>query len=176
MEQVANLLFPPSLQAVEAVEQLQHLIGQAPQNFSQPGVRWQLATLRDSLSWLKDLTLSGVWRHLQRAKISLKHARQYVHSPDLQYLEKLAEIVRVLELVVHSEGKIVLLFADELTFYRQPTLSFAYCQKGKKESPKGVLSHRRNTPARIGGVVNVLTGQVTYRLASKFGINEHLKL
>lgn len=119
------------------------MVSQSPQNFGQRGARWQLATLRDSLWWLQKLTLSGVWRHLERAKISLKHARSYVHSPALQYLEKLAGIVRILELVVQSAGKIVFLFADELTFYRQPTLSFAYCQQGTQESPKGSLSHRR---------------------------------
>jgi hypothetical protein len=155
---------------------LQHLVAQPPANFAQPGVRWKLATLGQAVWWLQGLTLSGVWRQLERAGISLKHARHYVHSPDLQYLEKLAEIVRVLELVVQSDGKIVLLFADELTFYRQPTLSFAYSEQGKREAPRGILSHQSNTSGRIGGVVNALTGQVTYRMASKFGITEHLKL
>lgn len=125
---------------------------------------------------MKDLTLSGVWHCLKRSAIARKHARQKVHSPDLQYLEKLSEIVRVLELAVHSNGKVIVLFADEFTFYRQPTLAFAYSQATRTIQPPAVLSHRSNTKGRIGGVVNALSGQVSYVLASKCGVNQLLKL
>lgn len=99
-----------------------------------------------------------------------------VHSPDLQYLEKLAEVVRVLEAAIASGGKIVVLFADELTCYRQPTLANAYCQVGRSIQPIVKLSHRSNTKGRIGGVVNALTGQVNYVQESKCGVKQLLKL
>lgn len=120
--------------------------------------------------------MSGVWRHLKRAKIVRKKGREYVHSPDSEYLEKLVEVVRLLELAVTSNGKIVVLFADELTFYRQPTLAAAYAQVGKEIQPLSVRSYRSNTPGRIGGAVNALTGQVNYVLASKCGIKQLLDL
>lgn len=173
---VVTPLFPPQFNETEATEQLQHLIAQPPENFGYKKVRWTLADLKQSLNWLKNLTLSGVWRHLGRAGLGRKHARLKVHSPDLQYLEKLAEIVRVLELAVTSDGTIVVLFADEFTFYRQPTLADAYAQKGKTTQPIGQLSHRSNTTGRIGGVVNALSGQVHYVQESKCGIKQLLKL
>jgi len=173
---VASQLFFPHLNQAEAAEQLNHLIAQPPQTFQQTGVRWTLAALKDSLGWLKSLSVSGVWRHLKRAGIARKHARGYVHSPDLEYLEKLREVVRVLELAAVSNGKIVVLFADELTFYRQPTLAFAYCQAKKEIQPKAEFSHQSNTKGRIGGLINALSGQVTYRLASKCGKYELIKL
>jgi hypothetical protein len=173
---VASPLFPPQQSETEATEQLQHLIAQPPENYGFPKVRWTLAALRQSLSWLKHLTLSGVWRHLQRAGVGRKHARLKVHSPDLQYLEKLAEIVRILELAIASDGTIVVLFADEFTFYRQPTVADAYSQKGKTTQPIGQLSHQSNTTGRIGGAVNALTGQVHYVQESKCGSKQLLKL
>jgi tetratricopeptide (TPR) repeat protein len=160
----------------EAHAELQHLIAQPPENFAQKGVRWTLEKLRKTLSWLNSLTLSGVWLHLKRAGINRKRGRLKVHSPDLEYLEKLLEVVRVLELAASSNGKIVVLFGDEFTFYRQPTLADAYFQKGSKTQPLGKLSHHSNTKGRIGGAVNALSGQVHYVLGSKCGIKQLLKL
>ncbi len=149
---------------------------QPPENFRQTGVRWTLATVRDSLSWLGTLSLSGVWRHLKRAKISRKRGRMKVHSPDLQYLEKLSEIQRLLELAANSDGKIVVLFADEFSFYRQPTVADAYSRTGSRHQPIARMSHCSNTLGRIGGAINALSGQVSYVMASKCGIPQLLKL
>jgi hypothetical protein len=160
----------------QAKEQLQHLIAQPPQAFAQAGGRWTLASLREALSWLKPLTLSGVWRQLKRAALARKKGRLKVHSPDRHYFEKLAEVVRVLELASASKGKIVILFADEFTFYRQPTLADAYARRGSRIQPLGKLSHRTNTKGRIGGAVNALTGQVNYVQESRCGIKQLLKL
>jgi DDE superfamily endonuclease len=164
------------LNEVQASEQLQHLIAQPPENFGYKKVRWTLADLRESLDWFKGLTLSGVWRHLQRAGLGRKQARLKVHSPDLQYVEKLTEIVRVLALAIASGGKIVVLFGDEFTFYRQPTLAADYSRKGRATQPIGQLSHHSNTKGRIGGVVNALSGKVHYVQESKCGIKQLLKL
>lgn len=175
-EAVASRLFPPHLTKSQAAEQLQYLTDQPPENFQQSGVRWTLAAVRDSLWWLKQLTLSGVWRQLKRAQLVRKRGRLKVHSPDLHYLEKLLEVIRVLELAVASHGKVVVLFADEFSFYRQPTLADAICRSGRTSQPVGNLSHRSNTKGRIGGAVNALSGQVSYVLASKCGVTQLLKL
>jgi hypothetical protein len=169
-------LFPPHLKSDQATEQLQHTVSQAPENFGFKQVRWTIAALRDSLSWLSGLSLSGVWRHLERAKIAWKRGREMVTSPDVGYLEKLLEIVKVLELAINSKGRIVVLFADEVTFYRQPELANDYVLKGATIQPLAHRSHRSNTSGRIGGVVNALSGQVSYVLASKCGVEQLLKL
>lgn len=173
---VASPLFSPQLDSAQATEQLHHLVAQTPENFGQLGVRWTLATLRASLSWLKPLSLSGVWRHLKRAGIALKRGREIGHSPDQEYLEKLLEIIRVLELAIASNGRIVVLFADEVTFYRQPEIAKDYVQIGSTIQPLAHRSHRSNTSGRIGGVVNALSGQVSYVLASRCGVDQLIKL
>ena len=63
-------LFPPQLESDQAAQQLHHTVSQAPENFGLKQVRWTLAALRDALSWLSPLSLSGVWRHLERAGIA----------------------------------------------------------------------------------------------------------
>ncbi len=86
------------------------------------------------------------------------------------------EIVTVLEPAINSNGRVVVLFGDEVTFYRQPELANDYVLKGAAIQPPAHRSHRSNTSGRIGGVVNALTGQVSYVLASKCGVNQLLKL
>ncbi len=83
--------------------------------------------------------------------------------------------MRVLELAIVSNGKMVVLFGDEFTFYRQPTLAADYSRKGQTTQPIGQLSHQSNTKGRIGGAVNALSGQVHYVQESKCGINQLLK-
>lgn len=173
---VASRFFPPQLDSEQAQEQLHHTVAQTPENFGQKGVRWTLASLRNSLVWLKPLSLSGVWRHLKRGRLCLKRARHVIHSPDPKYLEKLLEIIACLDLAVNSKGRIVALFADQVTFYRQPTLANDYELIGAKHQPLGKMSPRSNTEGRIGGVVNALSGQVNYILASKCGVPQLLKL
>lgn len=97
-------------------------------------------------------------------------------APDAGYLEKLLEVVKVLELAINSNGRVVVLFADEVTFYRQPELANDYVQTGATIQPLAQRSHRSNTSGRIGGVVNALSGQVSYVLASKCGVNQLIEL
>ncbi len=112
---------------------------------------------------------------LDRLQIGYKLGRDHVHSPDPHYQEKLADVQHCLQQAVASEGRIVLVFSDQLTFYRQPTQAKAWEEKGKTCQPLARRSLRSDTKARIGAVVNAVTGQVTYRLSSRFGVKELIK-
>jgi transposase len=138
-------------------------------------VRWQLSSLRRAVKWLGTLSLSGVWRHLRRAGLARKRARLYLRSPDAHYSEKLAEVVRLLELAAASDGRVVVVFADEFTFYRQPTLAFAIARARRDVQPKAYLSHRSNSRGRIAAAINALSGQLSYRLTSRCSVNQLLK-
>jgi hypothetical protein len=54
---------------------------------------------------------------------------------------------------------VVALFQDELTYYRQPTLAWAYAERGQ-QAPYAERSHQTNTATRVTAVLNPLTGQV----------------
>jgi len=145
-------------------------VHRAPEAFGLTGTRWNLASISAAVGWMTGLSVSGVWRLLRRLKVVGKRGRDYLHSPDPHYAAKLAEIDATLERVARSEGKEVFLFGDELTFYRQPTLSRDYELEGRTHQPLARRSYRSNTTGREAAVVNALTGQVVHLQASRMSI------
>ena len=117
-----------------------------------------------------------MWQTLTRLRISYKLSREHIHSPDPDYAAKLADIESALQEARRSGGRIVLVFEDELTFYRQPRGAHAWEAVGRCSQPLAERSVRRDTKGRIGAVVNALTGQLTYRLASRCGVKELIAL
>ena len=70
--------------------------GPGPQAPTGPGAptpcRWTLATIRARFDWLKDFTLSGVWRLLGRHDLRLRSAAVQQFSPDPAYAAKVAHL------------------------------------------------------------------------------------
>jgi len=122
-------------------------------------------------AWLKEHTISGVWRALQQLEIHWKRGRDYIHSPDPAYQAKLARIGHFKAMVREDPTHCILLFSDEVTYYRQPTLAMGYEEAGGK-GPLARRSYRRNTATRVVATLNFLTGQVTYLQASRIGVRE----
>lgn len=151
---------------------MQHLVCRAPQQLQQPGSRWQLATVRAACEWLQTRSLACVWRTLKRCGIRLKRGRDYVHSPDAHYLAKLADIVAALEKARHAKGGVILVFLDEFSFYRQPTLARDWGVRGAANQPLAQRSLQANTCGRVIAGLNAISGQTTALLASKIGIHQ----
>ena len=114
-------------------------------------------------------SLSGLQQLLGRLQVSYKRARGYVRSPDPHYLEKLQSIRTTLAQVRTAEGSQVLLFADEFTLYRHPSLAAAYEQRGTRQ-PLARLGFSRNKVWRLVAGLNALTGQVTFSHGSHTSI------
>jgi len=53
----------------------------------------------------------------------------------------------------------VLLFTDEVSFYRQPTQAWLWYRMGRKQ-PRLPYSHRANTVMRVLGVLDAMSGAV----------------
>lgn len=111
--------------------------------------------------WLQVTTASGVHQILKRLGISYKRGRDYVHSPDRFYLDKLSLIELARFRAYYAPEHYILLYLDELTYYRQPSLSQAYEQCGSAQ-PLAQRSHKSNTTFRILAALNAITGQVDY--------------
>jgi len=161
--------------AESAKEELQHLVARAPEVVGQPGSRWTLKTVRAACGWMQGMSLSGVYRTLNRFGIRLKRGRDHVHSPDVHYLEKLADIVAAIEEAINSEGRVMVVFLDEFTFYRQPTLARDYCAIGRQTQPLAERTLQSDRSGRIVGGLNALSGQTTSLIASKIGLNQMVK-
>lgn len=103
---------------------------------------------------------------LKRLAIVYKRGRFYLHSPDPDYEAKCAYLQTGYEQVKAEPDRFVLLYLDEFTYYRQPTLASAYEVRGDPQ-PLARLSHRSNVRWRGIGALNAFTGQVHYRQAEK---------
>jgi hypothetical protein len=152
-----------------------HLVRRDPHCLGIDRARWTLRDLLHPCDWLRLETEGGLFRLLQRLGLSYKRGRDWVHSPDPDYLQKLTEVAAIVALARASQGRIVALFADELTYYRQPTVALAYEEAGA-EQPRARRSHRTNTATRIAAGLNVLDGRTFYEQASHIDVAALVRL
>lgn len=141
----------------------------APQQWGHAQSRWTLARLAESCEWLRTTTAAGLWQLLRRLHIHYKRGRDYVHSPDPHYEAKLAHIAQCWQRVQADPAHAVLLYLDECTYYRQPTVGYDYELAGPTQ-PLARRSHARNTWFRIIAALNAANGQVTYLQRSKLDV------
>lgn len=147
------------------------MLASDPRDWRQPQTRWTLEALRDGVPSYWEYSLSGVWRILARHKLRWKRGRDHVRSPDPDYQAKLAQVeARRAEVLVHPAGA-VLLYLDEVTYYRQPSLSFGYAAARSTE-PRAERSLKSNTTTRVIAALNAQTGQVVALQARQIGVAE----
>jgi hypothetical protein len=119
-------------------------------------------------------SLPGMSQLLRRLHISLKRARSYLHSPDPFYVDKL-HTIRFHVLSVPALEQVIFLFEDELGFYRQPSLAYAYEKMGHIQ-PLARLGLKRNAVWRVAGLLNAWSGQVLYEQGSQISVPKLIKL
>jgi hypothetical protein len=144
------------------------VIHQAPETYGLLRSRWRLADLRAVAPGFSGYSLPGIAKALRRLGIGRQRGRLKVHSPDLAYQAKLGWIERALVAARQRPGQMALLYADEFSFYRQPTLAPTYAQAG--QAPEAWLSHRANTRYRVSGALDALSGQVVWIQGNKIGV------
>lgn len=163
----ASPLFPPhGLTAEAAQEEIQHLTRRDPRQCGQTQTRWTLAALQQACVWLQGCTVSGAHMLLDRLDVVWKRARAAVHSPDPHYDAKRAFIATLCERVTVQPDRLVLVYLDEVTVERQPTVSAAFFPCGR-DQPRAQRSHAADTLTRVVASLTHGTGQVVFRRASK---------
>ena len=146
-----------------------HLIHQDPHNHGIERSRWRLQDILRSADWLSLRSVAGVWEWLHRAGIHLKRAQQHVHSPDGQYLPKLHYILERLEQSEQDKAAYPILFEDEITFYRRPTVACAYEASGTVQ-PKAEQGYDRDKAWRIAATLDLWSGTVIFKDRSRLSI------
>lgn len=163
-------LFPPQHpDAASAQTALLHVLRRDPHQLGHPQSRWTLASLRTSCPWLRLSTAGGLSQLLDRLKISYKRGRDYIHSPDAHYQDKLTLIEQWQQQARREPERYVLVYLDEFTYYQQPTVSRAYAHQGH-DQPLARWSYQRNRWFRVVAALDGLTGQVTYLQRSKINV------
>ena len=146
----------------EAESEVLRAIGQPPGLVNRHQTRWTLRTLGQVVPWLRGICVSGVHQILSRLGISYKRARDYVRSPDADYVEKLSRVEQVLAEARETPETCVVVYQDEFSFYLQPTLAKDWTKTGTKYP----LARQRYRPQETCygiGALNPHTGDVVYQ-------------
>jgi transposase len=137
----------------------------APTAEGPPPSRWTLRAVRATFPWLRGMSLSGVWRVLRRAGLRLRAGRIRQYSPDPAYVAKRDHLLACLRDALLHPQEVVLVFLDEMGFYRWPEPGADWATR----TPLAQRAGPNNKQWRIIGALNALTGQVTYRDAYIIG-------
>jgi len=109
--------------------------------------------------WLRGRAPGTIHRLLHRVGLRYKRGRAYVHSPDLAYDAKLAAITAA-HLLAHAHPTaIVVLYEDEFTYYRRPTLSRGWAPRGA-DAPRADHAWGTNKQRRVAACLDVRTGRL----------------
>jgi transposase len=112
---------------------------------------------------------SGILRTLARYRLRWKRGRDHIRSPDPLYQEKVGYLATVKARVVAAGDAAVLLYGDEVTYYRQPSLGYGYAEAGRAQ-PRAERSTRSNGTTRVIGALDAATGRVVSRQQAKIGV------
>ena len=124
--------------------------------------RWTLRTIRASVDWLADYTLSGVHRVLKRCGLCIRSGRVQQYSPDPAYEEKVARLLDCLRQTASAPDSLVLVFLDEMGYRRWPEAGRVWTEAAPVGVPVAGCGGKNNTQWRVIGALNAMTGQVCY--------------
>lgn len=131
--------------------------------------RWRLRTIRDSVASLRDYSLSGVWRVLQRHGLRLRSAQVQHYSPDPAYQSKVDRLCACLQEAAQHPEEVVLVFLDEMGYHRWAEPGVDWAAQAPAPPPVARRGGPNNQQWRIIGGLNPVTGQVLMRDGYKVG-------
>lgn len=124
--------------------------------------------LRAAVSWAGHYSVSGLGRALKRLGVGRQRGRLRLHSPDPDYREKEWDLRHACSLAFGPGDPPVVLYGDEFSLHRQPTLGPAFALAGSDLSAP--LSCRSNSYYRYAAALDVATGQLTWLGRSRMGV------
>lgn len=129
--------------------------------------RWRLDDLGRLIPWLRGRHRGSIHRLLHRLGLRYKRGRQYVHSPDLAYDAKLAAVTAAQLFTRAAPDAVVLLYQDEFTYYRRPSVSRAWAPQGA-DAPRVDQAWGTNTRRRVAACLDAQHGRVFAWQRSRF--------
>lgn len=115
-------------------------------------------TIRATIDWLHDYSLSGVWYVLQRCGLKLHSAVVQHYSPDPDYPLKVFRLKKALRDAARHPHRVAALFLDEFGYTRWPEPA----RDWSAVTPIARRSQTNNQQWRTIGALNALTGKVSY--------------
>lgn len=142
-----------------------------PRTYPAARTRWTLRALRQAVPWVRLTSDGGMHRLLKRCGITWQRAQSFIRSPDPDYAAKLACVQAVRMLNRQAPVDLAVLYLDEVTIERQPSLAHTYDAGGRDANqPRARRSTQSNTLTRLVATLDHRTGQVVFRRASAITI------
>jgi hypothetical protein len=138
---------------------LHEVVRRSPRLFGLDRSRWRLRDLGAVVRWLQGLARGSPWRILRRLGVRYKRGRLYLHSPDPAYDAKLAAVTAAQLLARAHPAAVVLLYQDEFTYYRRPSVSRAFAPQ-RADAPRAVAGLSTNKQRRLAACLDAMTGRV----------------
>jgi len=133
----------------------------SPRQHALPRNRWRLCDLASGVGWLRGLSVSGVWGVLRRLGFSRRQAQEFVRSPDPEFDAKWRAILQAYIEAWAQPEAVRLIFSDEVSYFRQPSVAPAYAVRGGA-APRALYTPGHNTVTRIVAGLDAFSGQVSY--------------
>lgn len=99
---------------------------------------------------------------LRRHKLRIRSAQVRQHSPDPQYLTKLAHLLSCLREAAAHPDEVVLVFLDEMGYYRWAAEGRTWGEAAPQPPPLADREGPNTKQWRVIGALNALTGRLTY--------------
>lgn len=145
---------------------LLHLVRRDPHQLGIARSRWTLHDLCEQLAAWHVHSEGGMHQLLQRLDIHYKRARSYIHSPDPFYRQKRARQALIQARVREQAPDEVLLFQDECSIRRQPSIGYNYEACGS-DAPHAQWQPCYDTLTRIMATLDAFSGKVVYTLIGR---------
>jgi transposase len=129
---------------------------------SPPPSRWSLRAIRATFEGFRDLTLSGVWRALERHGLGLRSGVVQYYSPDPEYMTKYDYIFKCLNDAAAMPDRVALVFLDEMGYARWPEPAPDWTGEPPMMPPLADRAESPNRLWRIIGALNAVTGRVDF--------------
>jgi len=130
-----------------------------------------LRLLAGAVLWLATLSDSGIHRLLRRLDLGNRRGQEHRRSPDPAYRAKLAAVARARKEAAALGGRVVLVYLDELTYYRRPGVARCHQPRGGPGA-YAEQGHGRNRKRRVIGALDACTGRLHFWQGGKAGVKE----
>lgn len=148
--------------------EVEALLHRSPYELGGKRVRWRLQDIGRALAWLNGCSEPGIYKVLKRLGFSRKQALGFIYSPDPEYHAKWRAILQAFAEAADHPEKVIILFMDELTYFRRPDKAPAYHRTGKSQ-PHALDAPKYNAQTRVVAALNGMTGRVTYMQRQMIG-------
>jgi transposase len=154
-----------------AAPEVQGVLYRSPQLYGLARSRWDLQGIRQTIAWLRDRSIPGVHRILNRLHVSYKRGREHEHSPDLEYDKKMALIRHAQARCAADPEHLIFLYEDEHTSYARPPVGAGYASTAGP-ALKAEQGTSYNSRRRIAACLEPRTGRLIERQRGSFNLKE----